>query len=479
MNPDKIIAANAIDDTIGIRSNCRWSVVLVSGWQGLELGTREGEGNEPVRLIMQKNNETTSREAKLRIASHTGVILKEVRVQQRGIAPYLEVNTPAIHMPFEGGEEVVSIRSNAAWKVLTSGREGFTTDVVEGSGDGSVRFTVDENLVEETRETTFTIVTVDDGLSGTASADIHVTQSAREIKLLVNNQEQYELPAIEATGGSVEVALTCTDDWTVSGQFPGFSCDLRNGSHDAKVKITADENMSEDERFAIFTFQTVGTSVTKTATLVVPQKGKVVELNVPMTEVTAQAIGGTYPVQILCNATWNVTSNSSWAKVDSEPVAGNGYVQILCEQNAMTSVREAVIEVRAGRNQVRYITIVQQPGAYPTVGEPAISDVTKYEAVATFDYQSSTSAVGEYGVCYATHEAPTNADHVVSTTGDATTGRAVLPLAGLTSGMTYYVRAFARNATGISYSEKTVSFTTKGDNPGDDTPVLPSFIKRK
>ena len=64
------------------------------------------------------------------------------------------------------------------------------------------------------------------------------------------------------------------------------------------------------------------------------------------------------------------------------------------------------------------------------------------------------------GVCWSTQPNPTLTDNVGFTNDGFCTGTFSSELTGLTSGTTYYVRAYATNGMGTSYGE-VISFTTK------------------
>ena len=98
-------------------------------------------------------------------------------------------------------------------------------------------------------------------------------------------------------------------------------------------------------------------------------------------------------------------------------------------------------------------------------GKPLITTIS----ATGIDYTSATvggnvtldggNTVTERGVCYSTATSnPTTADYTKTSGGGL--GSFTVELTGLASGSTYYVRAYAINAEGISYGE-VVNFTTK------------------
>lgn len=476
VNPDKVIKADDISDTISVKANCRWTVELVKGWDDLVLSTHEGNGNEAIRLDMQKNTQTTTREGVLRVVSNTGVIVKTVNVKQRGIDAYVEVGKAVIEEGYEGGEQVVTIRSNAEWEIISDGVAGFHCDPLSGSGNGSVVFTIDPNLNEEARSSQFTIQTKDDGVSRPANATVTVNQKGHTLEISVS--EKREVVA-SADGYTFDVSVGCSDNWRIEGGANGFSVNRTEGKGNGIVTVDVASNPYETERTATFTFRAwrEGSQAQKDTLLQVRQLGKQVTLAAGLQTVTAQAIGGSYQIPVLCNAAWNaILSSDVWLHLTTEKGEGDGTVTFTCDPNTSTTTRSATVTIMAGsRNQyTAEVTVTQQPGEKPTVQQTIVSDVTKYTAIVSFSYQSNTSVVTEYGVCYATHETPTINDKKVSQSGDDTGNDVSFTLTNLESGTTYYARPYARNATGITYGEQK-SFTTKGSIPGEDDNVDPQY----
>ena len=465
------IEANSETYSIPVTANCQWTVEMLSGWERLQLGTRNGSGNQNIQLVTPKNDETTSREAFLLLTSQTGVIKRKIHVQQRGIDPYITLSQTLFEPTFREATYEVTVTSNAKW-VITGGAAGFSCDTQDGKGNATIHFSVEENLVEAAREAVFTITSDDAAQSRPAVATVTIKQAARTIDISVAPTDQ----RVEADGATFPIAVSCTDKWEVTGEKDGFTCDVHGGEGDGTLNITVSGNPYETERSATFTFRTIETTATKTATFTVTQAGKQVKINVPTARITAEAIGSDYQVAVNCNAAWVVRTEATWIKLQTVEGENDGVVTFTCSPNTKTEARIAEILIMAGsQNQyVQKVTVDQRPGAAPTVLQTVVNNVTKYEATVSFSYQSNTSTVSEYGVCYATHENPTTSDSKVSKSGSDTGNDVSFTLTNLESGTTYYVRPYARNATGITYGEQK-SFTTKGSVPGEDDNVDPKY----
>lgn len=101
---------------------------------------------------------------------------------------------------------------------------------------------------------------------------------------------------------------------------------------------------------------------------------------------------------------------------------------------------------------------VKMEEGLPVVVNIKISDIKATSAIC----EGSITGDGGFeitkrGICWADHQLPTTSDHFVTDNGK--TGKFALALSNLTPQTNYYVRAFAENSSGISYSEQ-VSFET-------------------
>ena len=133
------------------------------------------------------------------------------------------------------------------------------------------------------------------------------------------------------------------------------------------------------------------------------------------------------------------------------------------EDVSINSTSGAVIKVNAGANlQVGVCPITITQSACPSLAvitTTAVSSITSTTAVSggTITYQGAT-AVTARGICWSTSTNPTLANSF-STNGTGV-GTFVANLTGLTAGTTYYVRAYATNASGTSYGNE-VSFVSQ------------------
>ena len=119
---------------------------------------------------------------------------------------------------------------------------------------------------------------------------------------------------------------------------------------------------------------------------------------------------------------------------------------------------------------VRCMKNVSSINMPPMVITNALSNITNTTAICGGNVSSDGgSAVIARGVCWNTTQNPTvSGDHTVDSSG---TGNFTSTITGLTSGTTYYVRAYATNSAGTGYGEQR-SFTTSAYLPTVTTDTL-------
>ena len=110
------------------------------------------------------------------------------------------------------------------------------------------------------------------------------------------------------------------------------------------------------------------------------------------------------------------------------------------------------------------LTFTTAPYALPTVTTAAVTNILDASAVSGGTVSDDGGLpILEQGVCWSESQDPTTADsHIADNTGLESFSCAISPL---TTGTTYYVRAYATNALGTAYGN-TLSFTTIGAPSG-------------
>jgi hypothetical protein len=257
---------------------------------------------------------------------------------------------------------------------------------------------------------------------------------------------------------SISANPTIADDITTDGAGIGaFSSSLTGLTSGLTYHIRAYATSAVGTSYGSdLTFTTLGTTPTVTTTAASSitnttaiSGGNVT--NVGTSTVTARGI---------C---WSTTANPTTA--DNKTTDGTGVGVFSSTISGLTSAVTYHIRAYAtsdvGTSYGTDMTFTTL-GTAPTVTTTAASSITNTTAISGGNVTSvGTSTVTARGVCWSTTANPTTADN--KTTDGVGAGVFSSSLTGLTSGLTYHIRAYATNDVGTSYgSDLTILTTTTG-----------------
>jgi hypothetical protein len=359
---------------------------------------------------------------------------------------------------------VIDVNSNCSW-TITGMPSWFRVTPVTGSGNVQVNIIADANpSALSSRSATLTISTPD-GLK----FDIEVTQRAASESLTLNVEGELKFTA---DGGTRSIAVQNNSHWTVIGTTNWLELDHYSGEGNQDITLTVEPNTTEAERTTVLTVQ----GVTESASIKIRQEPLVTTLSLTPEKTTIDAGEHQVPVTLSGDAAWTASSDADWAVPDQLTGTGGTTVRITCSMNNSVNARSATITFKTSRVTLTCV-ITQGGGTAPTLTLPVISSITKYSAKVDCTYESPFT-VTEYGFCMSDKPLPTLSDTKIPFTGTNTSGSFSTQLESLESAKTYYIRAYAVNSYGTSYSEE-VSFTTGGTRPDEGDVVPPVLAPRR
>lgn len=235
--------------TFTINSNVYWSISGLESW--LSADNTEGNGDASITLTAEENTSSEPRNATLTIAG-TNLSDKTVSVTQNGIPLILTVSASSLTLDREANSMATfTINSNVNWSI--SGLESWLSlDITEGSGDATLTLTAEENTLSASRNATLTI-------SGTGVSDrfVTITQFGMDVLLSVSDTTL----TLEAEANSTETFfITSNTDWTISGLDSWLSANNTEGSGNATITLTAEENTLSEPRTDTISITGVGAS---------------------------------------------------------------------------------------------------------------------------------------------------------------------------------------------------------------------------
>ncbi|MBS9766622.1 MAG: carboxypeptidase regulatory-like domain-containing protein [Flavobacteriaceae bacterium] len=163
---------------------------------------------------------------------------------------------------------------------------------------------------------------------------------------------------------------------------------------------------------------------------------------------------------------YNAKANESWISIENgegtitKSEAGSVKVSI-SRLNLSAGNHNGTIVVESNKNTVTVnVSMEVLAKQKPSVSSMQSSEV-KYNSVGVSAYISSvgSAAVSAYGFCWSTSPNPTTADNKNNLGGTSTKKAFDATITGLTSKTLYYVRAYATNEEGTTYSDA-ISITT-------------------
>ena len=376
---------------------------------------------------------------------------------------------------------VIPVEANCAWTVTTDVNWITITQPSAGRGNGSqsVVFDVAASTSPTSQTGTITIKT-GDGIERI----ITVNQRPGTIVVIPSPTSMF----FTCEGGTQTLDVTSNTQWTATSSVDWLTInDAKSfeGTENQTLTIRAQQNGNSDAVIGAITLTDADRKAAP-VTIYVEVGGKNPVLVItPANEVGAE--GGIATFGILSNFYWRAvvtnlspegdwnwtyfTSNNQLA-LDGNPSSVPVDVTMNIDPNP--SLQERTINITVwtnssfGDNVNKNLVIRQRAATLPVVYLPRTTNVAMNEATLTFSATSTTLPITECGLLYSNDPEVTQGSRIVGTlTGEEAT--ATLP--GLQSGTTYYVRAYAKNAAGIGYSE-TMSFKTRL-TPGRDDNETP------
>ena len=308
---------------------------------------------EDVEITFTANPGTTERQTTLVLSSTvSGVnISKNIVIKQSGAAaPFLSGPT-TISVPSAGGRRRFAISSNVDWEIV--GFPSWITSFLPsrtGNGAANVDFVFQANPNQTERVGTFRLEEVTTS-TPVAPAMIEVKQAPRVVvnqRSLAVNPAQSTLPP---TMGSVNLTVSSTIPWRVTGVPDWVTLSPTSGTADATVKLTHQANASTSQRDAMITFRNSDTGTSIIRSVNISQGGGTARtLSVSETRVNLLSPLGSKPLTVSSNIPWVMEENIAWITLSETSGTTTATVTISYEANSASTPRSGTITLRNNDN---------------------------------------------------------------------------------------------------------------------------------
>ena len=480
--------------TIYVASNTNWTVTASDSW--ISVTPRSGKGDSEISVrATSDNTEESMRTATITISDKGDKISRVVTIKQKAkpvVTPpdpvkesTLTVSPSVIDFLSGGGQTFINIKSNTSW-IIDEKPDWIICDM-NGVGDIVLTVKANENTIEQSREGSIKIKTID----GKVTVVVRVTQAAAsqtqpdpESTLKVSPT----LLEFVSGGGIKSITLTSNTKWRVVSKPDWISCNSY-GEGNSELVITATENTTSESRNGTIKIETNDGKTS--AEVIVTQSAASANLEVSETQMTfSSGASSGRSFRIYSNQKWTVTDDASWLNCTPSEGSGDQTIAISVTENTDTQDRSATITVKAG-TLVKYIQVKQeaasQSGTLTLTVETATMtfDADQLEAKPqTFNIRSNTAWTIASDASWLTFSATKGeGDQTITVTADNYTETSRSRTAAITitadkkSDLKQTIMVTQKSATFIpsfSLSENSFSFDEKG---GQRTFIVDSNMK--
>ena len=379
VSPESLeFSANKGEEMLNVTSNTDWVITKDAEW--ITLDSDKGKGLATIAAGVTENTSLTSRTGSITVSTSDGSVKKTVSVRQSGAAVVFSVDKNEHSVAAAGGDFSVKVTHNIGYKINSQPEWVKQTGKVPSGNTDTYTFNAEANTSTEAREGI--IVFCNDN---NECVPVTVKQAGANATLSVSPAEL----TFTANTESKSLDVTSNTAWTAASGASWAKLNKTNGSGNAQIAVTAEENTAITQRSATITIKT--TDGKASATVKVTQSAANVIFSVDKNEHSVAAAGGDFTVKVTHNIGYKINSQPEWVKQADKTTSGNtDTFSFKAEANTSTVAREGVIVFCNDNNECVPVT-VKQAGANATLSvSPASMTFTAKSESKTFTVTSNT-----------------------------------------------------------------------------------------
>ena len=379
VSPESLeFSANKGEEMLNVTSNTDWVITKDAEW--ITLDSDKGKGLATIAAGVTENTSLTSRTGSITVSTSDGSVKKTVSVRQSGADVIFTIDRNEFSVAAAGESFSVKVTHNIGYKINSQPEWVKQTDKVPGGNTDTYTFTAEANTSTEAREGV--IVFCNDN---NECVPVTVKQAGANATLSVSPAEL----TFTANTESKSLDVTSNTAWTAASGASWAKLNKTNGSGNAQIAVTAEENSAITQRSATITIKTADGKAT--ATVKVTQSAANVIFSVDKNEHSVAAAGGDFTVKVTHNIGYKINSQPEWVKQTDKANSGNvDTYTFKTEVNTSTAAREGVI-VFCNDNNERIQVTVKQAGAKASLSvSPAELTFTAKPESKSFSVSSNT-----------------------------------------------------------------------------------------
>ena len=379
VSPESLeFSANKGEEMLNVTSNTDWVITKDAEW--ITLDSDKGKGLATIAAGVTENTSLTSRTGSITVSTSDGSVKKTVSVRQSGADVVFSVDKNEHSVAAAGGDFTVKVTHNIGYKINSQPEWVKQPDKANSGNVDTYTFTAEANTSTEAREGI--IVFCNDN---NECVPVTVKQAGANATLSVSPAEL----TFTANTESKSLDVTSNTAWTAASGASWAKLNKTNGSGNAQIAVTAEENTAITQRSATITIKTADGKAS--ATVKVTQSAANVIFSVDKNEHSVAAAGGDFTVKVTHNIGYKINSQPEWVKQTGKVPSGNtDTYTFTAEANTSTEAREGVIVFCNDNNECVPVT-VKQAGAKASLSvSPAELTFTAKPESKSFSVSSNT-----------------------------------------------------------------------------------------
>ena len=379
VSPESLeFSANKGEEMLNVTSNTDWVITKDAEW--ITLDSDKGKGLATIAAGVTENTSLTSRTGSITVSTSDGSVKKTVSVRQSGADVVFSVDKNEHSVAAAGGDFTVKVTHNIGYKINSQPEWVKQPDKANNGNVDTYTFTAEANTSTEAREGV--IVFCNDN---NECVPVTVKQAGANATLSVSPAEL----TFTANTESKSLDVTSNTAWTAASGASWAKLNKTNGSGNAQIAVTAEENTAITQRSATITIKTADGKAS--ATVNVTQSAANVIFSVDKNEHSVAAAGGDFTVKVTRNIGYKINSQPEWVKQTGKVPSGNtDTYTFTAEANTSTEAREGVIVFCNDNNECIQVT-VKQAGAKASLSvSPAELTFTAKPESKSFSVSSNT-----------------------------------------------------------------------------------------
>ena len=379
VSPESLeFSANKGEEMLNVTSNTDWVITKDAEW--ITLDSDKGKGLATIAAGVTENTSLTSRTGSITVSTSDGSVKKTVSVRQSGAAVIFTIDKNEFNVAAVGESFSVKVTHNIGYKINSQPEWVKQADKTTSGNTDTFSFKAEANTSTVAREGV--IVFCNDN---NECVPVTVKQAGAKASLSVSPAEL----TFTANTESKSLDVTSNTAWTAASGASWAKLNKTNGSGNAQIAVTAEENTAITQRSATITIKTADGKAT--ATVKVTQSAANVIFSVDKNEHSVAAAGGDFSVKVTHNIGYKINSQPEWVKQADKTTSGNtDTFSFKAEANTSTVAREGVIVFCNDNNECVPVT-VKQAGANATLSvSPASMTFTAKSESKTFSVTSNT-----------------------------------------------------------------------------------------